>query len=62
MTTSSITFTQGEANRDIIRPPAMESWSLGYDGNEDVERHAGVEGHAPAAVAPIRLRVVSDYI
>ncbi len=38
----------------------MESWSVGYEGNEDVERHAGVE---PTAAKPrLRLRVVSDYI
>ncbi len=40
----------------------MESWSLGYDGNSDVERHAGVEAERPAGGAPLRLRVVSDYI
>ncbi len=55
----------------------MESWSVGYDGNEDVERHAGVDGTlTPSAsadtplpltgeglgVRALRLRVVSDYI
>jgi hypothetical protein len=40
----------------------MESWSIGFDGDPDVERHAGVDTHDPAARAPVRLRVVSDYI
>ncbi len=40
----------------------MESWSVGYDGNSDVDRHAGVEAGRPAEGAPLRLRVVSDYI
>ncbi len=40
----------------------MESWSVGYEGDSDVERHAGVEAEAPAGGAPLRLRVVSDYI
>jgi hypothetical protein len=39
----------------------MESWSVGFDGDSDVERHAGVEAEAPGG-APLRLRVVSDYI
>ncbi len=38
----------------------MESWVVGYDGNPDVERHAGVKPGARAA--PLHLRVVSDYI
>ena len=38
----------------------MESWVVGYDGDSDVERHAGVAEEALAA--PLRLRVVSDYI
>lgn len=42
-------------------PLAMESWVVGY-GEGDVERHAGVQGDAAALGAPIRLRVVSDYI
>ena len=42
-------------------PPAMESWVVGY-GEGEVERHAGVEADADAAVPPLRLRVVSDYI
>jgi hypothetical protein len=40
----------------------MESWVVGYDGDSDVERHAGVGGEAVAGGAPLRLRVVSDYI
>lgn len=38
----------------------MESWVVGYEGDADVERHAGAEV-APGPPA-IRLRVVSDYI
>jgi hypothetical protein len=42
----------------------MESWSVGFDGDSDVERHAGVEAKQPpgGAQPPLRLRVVSDYI
>jgi hypothetical protein len=40
----------------------MESWSVGFDGDSDVERHAGVEAKQPAGAAPLRLRIVSDYI
>lgn len=55
----------------------MESWSLGYDGDADVERHAGGEetltpGPSPVSgrgvsaeadgVRALRLRVISDYI
>ena len=39
----------------------MESWIIGYDGNSDVERHAGVKRGGRAG-PPLRLRVVSDYI
>jgi len=39
----------------------MESWSLGYEGDLDVERHAGIETGS-AAPPPIRHRFVSDYI
>ncbi len=39
----------------------MESWSVGYDGDADVERHAGVETGGGSQL-PLRLRVVSDYI
>ncbi len=35
---------------------------MGYDGDSDVERHAGVEAEKSAGGAPLRLRVVSDYI
>ena len=39
----------------------MESWCVGYDGDADVERHAGIEvDDAPKPV--LRLRLVSDYI
>jgi hypothetical protein len=40
----------------------MESWVVGYDGDSDVERHAGAREEAVAGGAPLRLRVVSDYI
>ena len=40
----------------------MESWVVGYDGDSDVERHAGGGAEAPGEAAPLRLRVVSDYI
>jgi hypothetical protein len=39
----------------------MESWSVGFDGDDDVERHAGMTPGWPAR-PPLRLRVVSDYI
>jgi predicted DsbA family dithiol-disulfide isomerase len=47
----------------------MESWSVGFEGDTDVERHAGID---PDSAHPepgesrsrrtIRLRIVSDYI
>ena len=40
----------------------MESWVVGYEGDADVERHAGTEGEAHTHNPPIRLRVISDYI
>jgi hypothetical protein len=40
---------------------AMESWSVGFDGDEDVERHAAMTGDS-VAKPPLRIRVVSDYI
>ena len=40
----------------------MESWVVGYDGDADVERHTGAAEEAPEGAAPLRLRVVSDYI
>lgn len=48
----------------------MESWSIGFDGDEDVERHAAMrdarplrQGSGPGAQKPLlRLRIVSDYI
>lgn len=42
----------------------MESWSVGFDGDSDVERHAGIT-ETEAALAgqkPVRVRMVSDYI
>jgi predicted DsbA family dithiol-disulfide isomerase len=39
-----------------------ESWGIGFDGNIDVERHAGIEVDEPPPTRPIRLLVVSDYI
>jgi hypothetical protein len=40
----------------------MESWVVGYEGDSDVERHVGADAEAPGEAAPLRLRVVSDYI
>jgi predicted DsbA family dithiol-disulfide isomerase len=49
----------------------MESWSVGFDGDADVERHAGMpdagvstvgQGSRPDTRPAIRLRLVSDYI
>jgi predicted DsbA family dithiol-disulfide isomerase len=41
----------------------MESWCVGYDGNDDVERHAGIDPDETAGERPaLRLKVVSDYI
>jgi predicted DsbA family dithiol-disulfide isomerase len=44
----------------------MESWSVGYEGDDDVERHAGMHesrGEASVKARPrIHLRSVSDYI
>jgi hypothetical protein len=45
----------------------MESWVVGYDGDDDVERHssAGPEdavATGPVQASPLRIRVVSDYI
>ena len=39
----------------------MESWSVGFDGDEDVERHSGMRD-APAAGPALHLTLVSDYI
>ena len=39
----------------------MESWCVGFDGNDDVERHAGIEISDTSRPA-LRLRIVSDYI
>jgi hypothetical protein len=38
----------------------MESWVIGFDGDPDVERHAGSK--PGRSTPPIHLRVVSDYI
>jgi predicted DsbA family dithiol-disulfide isomerase len=40
----------------------MESWSVGFEGDADVERHAGIEPSSSDRRPAIRLRVVSDYI
>ena len=40
----------------------MESWSVGFDGDDDVERHAGMDDTVATRRAEIRLRMVSDYI
>ena len=39
----------------------MESWVVGYEGDDDVERHAGSESLAERAQL-LRIRAVSDYI
>lgn len=39
-----------------------ESWGIGFDGDADVERHAGIEVDEAPARRTIRLLVVSDYI
>jgi predicted DsbA family dithiol-disulfide isomerase len=39
-----------------------ESWGIGFDGNVDVERHAGIEVDESPARKPVNLLVVSDYI
>jgi len=39
----------------------MESWGIGFDGDVDVERHAGIEVEERSR-PKIRLLVVSDYI
>lgn len=40
----------------------MESWSVGYEGDDDVERHAGI-GPGEAPFKPhLRLTAVADYI
>jgi len=41
---------------------SMESWSVGFDGNDDVERHAGIRDDASAVRPRLHLRAVSDYI
>lgn len=40
----------------------MESWSVGFDGNSDVERHAGIEESQAVSRPDVRIRTVSDYI
>ena len=39
----------------------MESWVVGYEGDNDVERHAGSESMTERT-QPLRIRAVSDYI
>jgi hypothetical protein len=39
----------------------MESWSVGFDGDDDVERHAGMRD-ARSPLPRLHLRAVSDYI
>jgi hypothetical protein len=39
----------------------MESWTVGFDGDDDVERHAGMHDARPAKPS-LRVRAVSDYI
>jgi hypothetical protein len=43
----------------------MESWVVGYEGDEDVERHADAiqdDGQMEAPASKLRMRIVSDYI
>lgn len=40
----------------------MESWSVGFDGDSDVERHAGMDDAVATQRPAVRLRMVSDYI
>ena len=39
----------------------MESWAVGFEGDDDVERHAGIGTEAPAKPR-LHVRMVSDYI
>jgi predicted DsbA family dithiol-disulfide isomerase len=39
-----------------------ESWGIGFDGDRDVERHAGIDAVESPARKAVRLLVVSDYI
>jgi hypothetical protein len=39
----------------------MESWSVGFEGDEDVERHAGMHDSHPERPG-LHIRAVSDYI
>lgn len=39
-----------------------ESWGIGFDGDRDIERHAGIEIDEAPVRPTIRLLVVSDYI
>jgi predicted DsbA family dithiol-disulfide isomerase len=39
----------------------MESWSVGYDGDDDVERHSGMHDARPERQA-LDVTLVSDYI
>ncbi len=38
----------------------MESWVIGYEGDQDVERHSGAGGLEPSK--PLRALIISDYI
>jgi len=40
----------------------VESWCVGYEGNDDVERHAGIEPSDAPLRPYLRLTAVSDYI
>jgi predicted DsbA family dithiol-disulfide isomerase len=40
----------------------MESWSVGFEGDADVERHAGMDEAVATSRPAIRLRMLSDYI
>jgi len=59
--TGMLTKVPGHLSAEVILI-SMESWSVGFDGDEDVERHAGIRDDAPAARPKLHLRAVSDYI
>jgi hypothetical protein len=39
----------------------MESWVVGFEGDEDVERHAAA-GESDSPKSRLRIRAISDYI
>ena len=54
-------------HRRGIYTESMESWVVGYEGDDDVERHASLGPEAVDAdmaeqASALRIRVISDYI